>query len=168
MQTPWGESLYITEYPRGIKFVSTASHGGFFVPGELLPEMPPLLRVMGESWNATINGDASTVDLSTVGRWYEEDFAGYGEASMVVISFPLMFEDVEIRKATECFRNWYWKLYEAMTGKTLNPGESLSKDRQHADDPDPRDYASGPSRDETHPGSEALAEANAELRRELG
>jgi hypothetical protein len=168
MQTPWGESQHVTPYGRGIKFVSTGSHGGFFVPGELLPEMPPLLRVMGQSWNATINNDAGAefIDLSTVGRWYEEDC----EACMVVIAFPLMFEPAELTRAATCFRNWFWKQYEVMSGTVIPEGESLSKDRQRKDDPtpDPRLYASGTSRHEVDRDSEAIAESRAEIRRELG
>jgi len=160
MQTPWGPSQHITRYGRGIKFVSTAGHGGFFVPGGLLPDMPPTLRRMGQSM--------ATLEISEVGRWYEEDC----EASAVILSFPLMFENMEVGKAATTFRNWYWKEYEYLSGRVLNPGESLSKDRQHPTDGEylhhPQDYASGPSRDEVDPESEAIAEAHAERRREFG
>jgi hypothetical protein len=63
MQTPWGPSQECRSYGAGLIFVSTASHGGFYVFPELLAQMPEYFH----------RNDG----------WYEEDC----EWAMVVISF---------------------------------------------------------------------------------
>lgn len=48
--SPWGEITHVTEHAPGVAFVSTASHGGFFVDAR--EERIPLnLRLWGEEWS---------------------------------------------------------------------------------------------------------------------
>ena len=74
LSTPWGFADQV--YPigeRGILKVCTPSHGGMFVPSELLPQMPSALR-----YSNSYSGRAN---------WFEEDV----EWALVVASFPEEF-----------------------------------------------------------------------------
>ena len=84
MWTPWGKSQEETEFPGGIRFVSTASHGGFKVPLPLLDRMPVKVR------SATFRG------LGLQG-WFEEDC----DASLVPVWFPESFSVEQVAHAIE-------------------------------------------------------------------
>lgn len=72
ISTPWGPSQHITKIgDQGILFVSTTTHGGYFVPPELYAQMPSELR-------------SNHFGGST---WFEEDV----EWAMVALAFPQLF-----------------------------------------------------------------------------
>jgi Domain of unknown function (DUF7007) len=74
MNTPWGASQAITDIGGGILFVTTASHGGYYVP-------PAFNRLVPIAWR-----DAS---FNAQGRfgWYEEDC----DWCLVALTFPTTF-----------------------------------------------------------------------------
>ena len=81
MKTPWGESQSIDKVgdgSSGILFVSTASHGGYYVPPGLHSMMPPV-------YQKTFAG----------GPWYEEDC----DWAKVVLSFPHLFPEKLVANA---------------------------------------------------------------------
>ncbi len=63
MNTPWGFAQTVhAEGARGVLSVSTASHGGIFVPDALLAEIPAIERAYAAQWSGSEN-------------WFEEDCA---------------------------------------------------------------------------------------------
>ena len=113
--TPWGVSQGATHYVEGVVFHSTASHGGFHLSEERNAEVDHRLR--------RPNG------------WYEED----AEWAIVATSFPDLFTGFERRSADQSVKDFWPDAWEAVTGTTLEPGESLEKDRRafherHAED----------------------------------
>jgi hypothetical protein len=74
--TPWGPAQDVIPVANGegIAFVSTASHGGYYVPAAMLAKMPLAARL------ASFNGQG------LVG-WFEEDC----DWCLVVLSFPDLF-----------------------------------------------------------------------------
>ena len=105
MQTPWGPSQECKSCGDGLVFVSTASHGGFYVFPEMLAQMPEYFR----------RNDG----------WYEEDC----EWAMVVISFPSRFSEKETVDASGTLQNWFPDLYERHFAVRLLPGESYKRDQ---------------------------------------
>lgn len=81
INTPWGQSDHVKEFSNGIKFVTTPSHGGFFVPRPLYDAMPEELK-------CNVYGG---------GTWFEEDV----EWSLVVIGFPHLFPKREVKIALD-------------------------------------------------------------------
>jgi len=75
--SPWGLVQSQDDLGEGISFVSTASHGGYYVPAEKVAEMPYELR-----YRPTFTG----------GSWYEED----NDWPIVMLSFPHLFTDGDI------------------------------------------------------------------------
>jgi len=71
MITPWGESQTIDKVATGIKFVTTASHGGYKITKLLLREIPR--KVLNSTWGG-------------LGRdgWFEEDC----DAAIINCYFP--------------------------------------------------------------------------------
>lgn len=59
-QSPWGTIQDIYDEGFGCVFVSTPSHGGMYVPTELLPRIPQELQDYAASWSGSRH-------------WYEED-----------------------------------------------------------------------------------------------
>lgn len=76
--SPWGPIQYAHNLAEGIVFVSTASHGGFWLSQERRDAVPALWRRYAASWSHGW-GD----------QWYEEDCA----ACAVILSFPEVFDD---------------------------------------------------------------------------
>jgi hypothetical protein len=120
--SPWGAVQYVYHVGHNIYVVSTASHGGMYVPPEYNKLIPAYMRAE--------NG------------WYEED------SSIAVPCFILgaayFFQPHSVRfilsgEAERTVREWYPYEYERYTGRILKPGESHSKDEQeylkaHAND----------------------------------
>jgi hypothetical protein len=73
---PWGEVDECTSYGLGVFFVSTPSHGGFFVDAELLEQVPADGREYAAQWS---HGWGP--------QWFEEDEA----CAYVVATFPDRF-----------------------------------------------------------------------------
>ena len=113
--TPWGASQGATAYAEGVIFHSTASHGGFHLSEERNTEVDYRLRRR--------NG------------WYEED----AEWAIAALTFPDLFTNLERRSADQTVKDSWPDAWEAITGTTLEPGESFEKDRRvfherHAED----------------------------------
>lgn len=75
-RTPWGPAQYIEPVgpEGGVYSVSTASHGGYYVPDVLLSRIPQEARDYAARWSGSHN-------------WYEEDCA----SAAVVLAFPELF-----------------------------------------------------------------------------
>jgi hypothetical protein len=72
--TPWGEPQSVTPLGYGAFFISTASHGGFYVPPELLEKVPGSFKFNsygGQGYNG----------------WFEEDC----DAALLVVALPELF-----------------------------------------------------------------------------
>lgn len=113
--TPWGVSQGATLYGEGVLFHSTAGHGGFHLSPERNARVDCRLR----------NGDG----------WYEED----AEWAIIALTFPDLFTGFERRSADQTVTDSWPDEWEAITGKTLEPGQSSEKDRRafrarHAED----------------------------------
>lgn len=89
-ETPWGPIQTRKEYGEGITFVSTASHGGFYVAPDLNKLIPEERRL------ATWNGGQG------MRGWYEEDC----DSCIVVLAFPDRFPAEEVCIATATFNHW--------------------------------------------------------------
>lgn len=85
MRTPWGLADVINPYAEGLAFVSTASHGGFYIEGEYRKRIP--------DWITEHNWLGSTV-------WFEEDC----DAWLVVWLIPERFEPRKVVEAGEMIR----------------------------------------------------------------
>lgn len=104
--TPWGPSQQATVYAEGIICHSTASHGGFHLD-------PPR--------NAFVHTALRSAD-----GWYEEDCCWAAAAQ----AFPELFTDFEKRCADKTIRDYYPDAWEAIHGKSLEPGQSHEMDRR--------------------------------------
>lgn len=85
--SPWGPVTDATPYgtpgdDHCLWFVSTASHGGFYVPPM------PLRRIPIEARRATWNGQG-------VRGWFEED----RDATLIVVFFPEHFSRAQVESA---------------------------------------------------------------------
>lgn len=84
LNTPWGYADQVDEIgDKGILFVSTPSHGGLFVPDELITQMPAELR--------------GSNSYSGKGNWFEEDC----EWAIPVLAFPEEFSPEYCKAAVE-------------------------------------------------------------------
>lgn len=75
MRTPWGVADSVVELTNGIRRVSTPSHGGYWVPAKLLPQIPTEYRAYASKWSGS-------------DQWYEEDCAW----ACVAVTFPDVFD----------------------------------------------------------------------------
>ena len=98
--TPWGEAQSISSVADGIIFVSTASHGGFWLSLKRLLEMPHKLREVGTE--STLHGDDPWPG------WFEEDC----EASAVILGFPDEFSKEAVGHAKVMINTVYPKVFE--------------------------------------------------------
>jgi hypothetical protein len=113
--TPWGASQLASTYAEGITAYMTAGHGGFRLSAERNARVIPTLRI-----------DSG---------WYEEDDAW----AIVALTFPDLFTGYERKLADRTIRDKWPDEWEAIHGRSLQPGESTGKDRrdferQHAGD----------------------------------
>ena len=84
LNTPWGQADQVDKIgDRGILHVSTPSHGGFYVPDELLALMP--IQLQGSN------------SYSGRGNWFEEDC----EWAIPVLAFPAEFPADYCKAAVE-------------------------------------------------------------------
>ena len=72
LNTPWGVADDVTTLAPGICFVSTPSHGGFWLSPERRAEMPEPYR---------------SIKTFAGGNWYEEDC----DCALVILAFPDVF-----------------------------------------------------------------------------
>jgi len=85
--SPWGRVQSETRLTNGLVFVSTASHGGFFVPDRLLGRLSARARAYAKRWSGSES-------------WYEEDCA----QAFVVLAFPEVFKSEQIEAARAVVR----------------------------------------------------------------
>ena len=106
VHTPWGASQGATIYGEGVLCHTTAGHGGF----ELAPEQNDRVHLL----------------LRSSSGFYEED----AEWAAVAQALPGLFTGYERRLADETLRNHWPDAWEAIHGRSLQPGESRARDRQ--------------------------------------
>jgi len=83
-RTPWGDADSVTELGNGVLHVTTSSHGGIYVPRELLGRIPAEQRQWAKSWSGSE-------------QWYEEDCCW----AAVAVAFPELFgEQQELARQT--------------------------------------------------------------------
>ena len=87
MNTPWGSSQSVEVIAPGIRFLSTASHGGIELSRERLAEMPAHLKTPTTFYQA-----GST--------FFEEDC----EYARVVLAFPQYFTPTQVKQADQSLR----------------------------------------------------------------
>ena len=104
--TPWGPSQGATVYADGIVAHTTAGHGGFKLSPERNVSVHPMLR----------NADG----------YYEEDECW----AAVAFTFPDLFTTYERRCAERTIKDSFPDAWEVVSGETLLPGESRTKDRR--------------------------------------
>lgn len=104
--TPWGPSQLASIYAEGIVAHMTAGHGGFRLSPERNARVIPPLRI-----------DSG---------WYEEDDAW----AIVALTFPDLFTGYERKLADRTIRDQWPDEWEAIHGRTLEPGQSTGKDRR--------------------------------------
>lgn len=74
MNTPWGLTNDVAVLEHGILRVDTPSHGGYYVPDEVLERIPEAHRAYAARWSGSEH-------------WYEEDCAW----AAVALAFPEIF-----------------------------------------------------------------------------
>ena len=90
--SPWGQADRVTVVAEGIVFVSTPSHGGFWVRPDLLERIPTAHRAYAAKWS-----------LSE--QWYEEDCC----ALAVIAAFPEHFPQDNAEECAERLDYWMQK-----------------------------------------------------------
>ena len=88
MNTPWGPAQQEENIGMGIISVSTAGHGGYFVPKEIRALMPR----------------AALTTFAGPG-WYEED----SDWALVALSFPHLFTEEHREMAIRTAEKWHSK-----------------------------------------------------------
>lgn len=114
--TPWGISQGSTVYAEGVASYSTASHGGFKLSAERNRIVHSMLR--------------------SKGGWYEED----AEWAIVAITFPDLFTAFERRCSERTIKDSWPDAWEAISGASLQSGESREKDRRTFEQAHARDW----------------------------
>lgn len=89
-ETPWGPIQTRKDHGQGVTFVSTASHGGFYVEPTLNAQIPEAHR------RATWNGGQG------MAGWYEEDI----DWCIVALHFPGRFKPQVVVSAIRTFEQW--------------------------------------------------------------
>ena len=115
--TPWGMAQFTTIYGPGVRKHATAGHGGFEVDPQRNQHVHPALRT---------------------GGWYEEDCAW----AAVALAFPELFTTYERHQAERTIRHLQPEAWEAIHGRSLQPGQSDERDRSRGrpTDPAPDDH----------------------------
>lgn len=105
-ESPWGHVDDYKEIAKGIAKVGTPSHGGFFVEESLNQKIPNYMRI-----------DSG---------WYEEDC----DWAIVAAWFKEFFSPEDIESAMRTLKHWHPDSFEKLTGKAINPGESIKRDEK--------------------------------------
>ena len=120
MRTPWGESQSYEHHANGIDFYITTSHGGFAVSEKNFNTICRIFpSVLKQNVPTTRTKDKNTL------YWFEEDCM----YSYVVIAFKDCFTKKEYNEALHSLANWYPDDWEKLTGKKLEKGMSIIRDR---------------------------------------
>lgn len=107
-RTPWGRAQEIITYnnKEGIRFISTAGHGGIKLDRKTNPKVHA-------SWRRK-------------GGWYEEDC----EWAIVALTFPEMFTEEEIESAHTICKNYFPDEYTTATGNPVSVADSYVLQRR--------------------------------------
>lgn len=107
--SPWGVVQHGRVLAEGIVVVGTARHGGIQISRDRLNQMPPALR-LGRR------------------RWFEEDC----EAALVLWAFAddCGLTGDRLGRVEKSVRDWFPDKWEKHTGRTLNRGESATRDKE--------------------------------------
>lgn len=110
-RTPWGEAQNVENIAPGIVFASTESHGGY----KLTPE----------------RNKAIPAPLRSSSGWYEEDTEWRQAALFHPEAFAWGDATPESARADaeQAVKDYMPDAYEKVFGVTLNPGESVTRDR---------------------------------------
>lgn len=111
MRTPWGASQTVKPLSNGITWVSTAGHGGVFVPKKLLGRIPAAYQAYAAKWTGSP-------------QWYEEDCAW----ACVAVSFPEVFSAEDVATAKQTIARWVTPC--ATCGQTAVSHGGVFGDRQ--------------------------------------
>lgn len=103
MNTPWGKSDFQKTYDNGIVFHQTPSHGGFYVPKEELETMQSPI------FDDTLRTPYFANQCAR--GWFEEDC----DAHFVIISFPELFTNEEVKNAQTAIQYWYPKVWAKLS-----------------------------------------------------
>lgn len=121
--SPWGRIQEKRQIIPGMFFVSTAGHGGIKLSPALQRRMPDYMRCA--------NG------------WYEEDcewalpFLVFQQQILAETTAESCKHSIHRDEHAKTCKNWFPAIYERWTGKTLQPGESTTRDQETFD----RDHA---------------------------
>jgi len=129
MRTPWGAAQYAETVAPGIGVVGSAGHGGTKLSAQRNRAVHPEWRQKG--------------------GWYEED----DEWAIAAITFPEAYSPQHVEAAHRLTKDYFPDAYEKVTGTTIAPGESHTRDEQnfraeHSDD----DVVRGAITSDTYPG----------------
>jgi hypothetical protein len=124
--TPWGRADHIKQVIPGMWWVSTPSHGGFYLSPERLLQMP--------AWAIATPRWAGLDDGPNGGPWFEEDC----EWCIPVLVFWDEYQVSEkaenqpdtYTNAVDTLKNWHPARYEVWAGVKLEPGESFINDER--------------------------------------
>jgi len=116
--TPWGPSQNAKHFADGVDFYSTASHGGFAVNEERFKQIC-------HTFPNIANGAVKPLELDGC-YWFEEDRM----YAYVVLAFKNMFPEKELDEALKTLANWYPDAWEKFTGKKLEAGQSIIRDKK--------------------------------------
>lgn len=112
--SPWGAVQDSRTIAPGIRWVSTASHGGYLLDAGRQARMPEYMRAA--SWA----GPGA----------YEEDCDWCMPALIFSAEFTAGIEKAAemLAEAESTLRNWHPKVWEKFYGRELKPGESMKND----------------------------------------
>jgi hypothetical protein len=125
--TPWGASLGSKKIALGILRYWTSEHGGIHLSKTRVEKIAEPLKsyAMKNGW-ITIKGDA----------WFEEDC----DWCIAAFAFPSDFSEDRVRTADYIMKNYHPDMWEKITGRSLEKGESSMRDEQSFLDEHKDDY----------------------------
>lgn len=100
LQTPWGKAQSIEQQADGIRFITTASHGGFKLDRQRNAQVPACLR--------------------RAGGWYEEDV----EYAIVYLIFGLGASSGELEYYKQVIKDHWPEAWEQYSGEKLELKDS--------------------------------------------
>lgn len=90
LDTPWGRAQHYENLGGGVMSVSTAGHGGIFVPVEYLHNIPADQRVWAAKWSGSE-------------QWYEEDCCW----AAVAVALPDRFTPENVATARRTLASFF-------------------------------------------------------------
>lgn len=103
LNTPWGMADHSKKIADGIYFVSTPSHGGYWLSPENAAKVPAPLALWSDSWARSKSRYPA--------EWHEEDVC----AATVVVAFPEHFTPEQVQHAWAMVKRYGPEDYNAQT-----------------------------------------------------